>query len=253
MNALSSTAEKQIQYHPGVCDGPVIAGLMPVAIVCVTVLVVGILANLHAQGVLDCRPLGAISWGGSVALLVVGGWFLFSLICATCSITARHYNVKFSESDSEWTPKKNLLNSYTFLGSSISVTQEHGSQEMHLFPSEMNAHEYIDKLIEKNYCQHSKLAAETGATIHKHVEDSPVHLTLDTFIEYILDVEPWERAFQGLPPEENAYAFYSHEITAPVPQDVTLYSVLSHVGGERAIHFFMNQALAREYILTLGA
>ena len=240
MNALPS---QKIHYHQGVYTFDVMVAMAIISVMAVTPLVLGILANLNLQGIIDCKL--AISWRWSIVLIVMGGCLLVFLKCILCATCIDHHTVKFSEQDSKWTPKKSLPNSYTFLGNSVAVTQN-GFQETHLFPNKKAAESYIDKnLLEKNFCKHPKLAAETGATIHKHAAD----LILDTFIDQILDVEPWNRSFQELPPEEHAYAYHAHDMKPH--QDVTIYSVLIHPRGERAIHFFMNHTQAVAFIRAL--
>ena len=253
MHAPPSMTEKQIQYHTRDFDCCKLVYFTTIAIIAVTVLVIGILANLHAEGIWDCKVLAAISWLWSVVMILIGGWFLLGGIGGVCQLTTQQCDVEFSESDCEWTPRKSHPGTFTPLGKSISVTQPHGTQQIHLFPDKETAEQFSLQLRKESFCELSKLAAETGATIYKHAED-PIDLrTLDTFIDYTLDIEPWERAFQELSPDGNAYVYRGHKITNPVPQDVIIYSVLTHVSGERAIHFFMNQAHAREYILTLNA
>ncbi|MFC2049103.1 hypothetical protein ACFLR2_00305, partial [Chlamydiota bacterium] len=148
MDAIPQTSERKIHYHTGFLTCPQNTVIIIAGLAAVTALVIGVLALLHAQGVLNAGPFGAIPLKGTYALLGVGGALLLVDVIALIvlvkgrkSVTA-HWESQMRRTE----PFLFATSSYFLSGYEVYVKRAEGSEEYHRFSDIESRDRFVKKL-----------------------------------------------------------------------------------------------------------
>lgn len=157
-----------IQYHTGIFNGPINAGLLIAAGVALTAIAVGVLGILHAHYNINMGPLNSLSNTWSFGIAGAGGALLLADTITLLGLTQKHLSnkkalIKSSEAIELSELNLQLLSLCTELKNQYFLAQvywvdmvillqnDKGDGSIHMFPSELMREEYIKELDQMGY------------------------------------------------------------------------------------------------------
>lgn len=222
----------------------------------ITSLVIGILALLHAHGVLDCGALiGSISTKGAVTNISGGALgIIFCLSLKPIIVAILRCSTKFTLPEeypknapfSTYTPYYNAGNLTYF------VTDEKGKQTTYHMVGAADRTAMEKQLQNKNIRRTPRVALETHAEYDNHGNHA-----LNPFADSYSNFHAWNLAFEKLPQNTNCFTLYGLNNQFDLdPQEPVAFLLLHCVlkitaPGARSIHMFATQAEARAYTQAL--